>query len=114
MGAVPRGVNRSAASSFHEHFRTGDRFNQEPRARAEPPELSGGKNDIFAAAIGGDPNAAGPTGDSAPLRKMRALHHPFSKLMQTVDQGRLGVPPRHAPSQPNRPLHQPFARDHGW
>ena len=113
MGAVPGGVNRSAVSGFHEHFRTGDRFNQEPGTRAEPPELSGGKNDIFAAAIGGDPNAAGATGDSASLRKMRALHHPFAKLMQTADKGRLGVPPRHAPSQSNRPPHEPFTRDNG-
>jgi hypothetical protein len=114
MGAVPGSVNMSAVSSFHEHFRTGDRFNQEPGARAEPPELSGGQNDIFAAAIGGDPNAAGATGDSASLREMRPLHHPFAKLMQPADKGRLGVPPSHAPSQPNRPPHEPFARDDGW
>ena len=81
MGAVLRGVNRSARSRLDEKFRPGNRFDQEPGLGAEPPEFSGGKNDIFAAAIGGDPEAAGRTGDFASLRKMRPLHHPFAKLM---------------------------------
>jgi hypothetical protein len=114
MGAVPGGVNRRAASSFHEHFRTGDRFDQEPGSRAKPPEFFGGKNNIFATAIGGDPDAADATSDSTTLRKMGPLYHSFAKLMQPAHIGRLGVPPRGAPRQANRSSHKPFARCTGW
>ena len=67
MGAVPGGVNRSAASSFHEDFRRGNGFDQDPASGTKPAKFSRGKNDIFAAAIGGDPDGAGATGDLSPL-----------------------------------------------
>ena len=81
MGAVPGGVNRSAASSFHEDFRRGNGFDQEPASGTKPAKFSRGKNDIFAAAIGGDPDGAGATGDPSPFRKVRPLHHPLAKVI---------------------------------
>jgi hypothetical protein len=108
MGAVPRGVNRSARSRLDEKFRPGNSFDQEPGPGAEPPEFSGGKNDIFAAAIGGDPEATGSTGDPASLGKMRPLHHPFAKLTKLADNGHLGLSPPRAPCQADRSPHEPF------
>ena len=81
MGAVPGRVNRSAGSSSHDDFRLGNRFDQEPGSRAKASEFSAGKNDIFAASIRSDPDAARLTEDSASLWKVRALHHPFGKVM---------------------------------
>jgi hypothetical protein len=114
MGAVPGGVNRSAKSSFHEGFRSGHRFDQEPSPRRKPPELSGAKHDIFAATIGGDPEAAGSAGDPASLGKMRTPHHPFAKLTKLADNGRLGLFTRRIPCQANRSPHEPCASHRAW
>jgi hypothetical protein len=77
MGALPRTVNRSAGLSFDDDFGPGNCFDEQPSAWAKAPELPGGKHDVLAAPIGGNPDFAGLAVDSAARREVTPLDPPF-------------------------------------